>query len=99
MKERKQKNKPNENPEHHDLTDPIPLEELKENANDEKHKHDQRDNSQRRFDYQDDPEAVELQKLIAEKGTSGVLQDICGIQPHEPLHGIVLIWRLLSHHP
>ncbi|AWM42976.1 mannitol-1-phosphate 5-dehydrogenase [Bacillus velezensis] len=43
-----------------------------------------------RFDYQDDPEAVELQKLIAEKGTSGVLQDICGIQPHEPLHGIVL---------
>ena len=35
MKERKQKNKPNENPEHHDLTDPIPLEELKENANDE----------------------------------------------------------------
>lgn len=43
-----------------------------------------------RFDYQDDPEAVELQKLIAEKGTSRVLQDICGIQPHEPLHGIVL---------
>ena len=43
-----------------------------------------------RFDYKDDPEAVELQKLIAEKGTSAVLQDICGIQPHEPLHGIVL---------
>ncbi|KXZ12616.1 mannitol-1-phosphate 5-dehydrogenase [Bacillus nakamurai] len=43
-----------------------------------------------RFDYKDDPEAAELQKLIAEKGTSGVLQDVCGIQPHEPLHGIVL---------
>ncbi|ASP25080.1 hypothetical protein ACJGE4_02265 [Bacillus velezensis] len=51
MKERKQKNKPNENPEHHDLTDPIPLEELKENANDEKHKHDQRGNSQSERDY------------------------------------------------
>ncbi|QJC87332.1 YczO [Bacillus subtilis] len=35
MTERKQKNKPNENPEHNDLTDPIPNEELKENMNDE----------------------------------------------------------------
>lgn len=35
MAERKQQNKPNENPEHNDLTDPIPNEELKENMNDE----------------------------------------------------------------
>ncbi|WP_437132156.1 hypothetical protein [Bacillus atrophaeus] len=51
MKERKQQNHKNENPEHNDLTDPIPLEELKENANDEKHKRDQREDSQSEQDY------------------------------------------------
>ncbi|MGG5774148.1 hypothetical protein ACLE91_05355 [Bacillus subtilis] len=51
MTEKKQQNKPNENPEHNDLTDPIPNEELKENMNDEKHKCQQRDNSQSERDY------------------------------------------------
>ncbi|WP_406589624.1 hypothetical protein [Bacillus atrophaeus] len=51
MKERKQQNHKNENPEHNDLTDPIPLEELKENAHDEKHKRDQREDSQSEQDY------------------------------------------------
>lgn len=48
---KKQQNKPNENPEHNDLTDTIPNEELKENMNDEKHKRQQRDNSQSERDY------------------------------------------------
>ncbi|MED3626880.1 hypothetical protein ACTOTM_23070 [Bacillus subtilis] len=51
MTEKKQQNKPNENPEHNDLTDTIPNEELKENMNDEKHKRQQRDNSQSERDY------------------------------------------------
>ncbi|WP_343311391.1 mannitol-1-phosphate 5-dehydrogenase [Bacillus atrophaeus] len=43
-----------------------------------------------RFDFSGDPEAVELQALIAEKGYSGTLQEVCGIQPDEQLHAIVL---------
>lgn len=43
-----------------------------------------------RFDFTGDPEAVELQALIEEKGYSGVLQEVCGIQSHEPLHAIIL---------
>lgn len=43
-----------------------------------------------RFDFSGDPEAVELQALIAEKGYSGALQEVCGIQTDEQLHAIVL---------
>lgn len=43
-----------------------------------------------RFDFAGDPEAVELQALIAEKGYSGVLHEVCGIPSHEPLHATVL---------
>ncbi|MEC1996185.1 hypothetical protein, partial [Bacillus subtilis] len=42
---------PTEPPQPPAVTDPIPNEELKENMNDEKHKRQQRDNSQSERDY------------------------------------------------
>ncbi|MED2942552.1 mannitol-1-phosphate 5-dehydrogenase [Bacillus swezeyi] len=42
------------------------------------------------FDHADDPEAVQLQSMIDEKGYEGVLHEVCGLQANDPLFSLVL---------
>jgi len=43
-----------------------------------------------RFDHPDDPVAHELQARLRDRGIEGVLADVCGLSPDEPLFGIVV---------
>ena len=42
------------------------------------------------FDCADDPEAVQLQSMIAEKGYAGVLRDVCGLEEDHSLFKLVI---------
>jgi len=42
------------------------------------------------FDCADDPEAVQLQSMIAEKGYEGVLRDVCGLKEDHSLFKLVI---------
>ncbi|MDE1376779.1 mannitol-1-phosphate 5-dehydrogenase, partial [Bacillus licheniformis] len=42
------------------------------------------------FDCAVDPEAVELQSMIAEKGYEGVLRDVCGLKEDHSLFKLVI---------
>ncbi|KKB74323.1 MULTISPECIES: mannitol-1-phosphate 5-dehydrogenase [Bacillus] len=42
------------------------------------------------FDFADDPEAVQLQSMIREKGYRGVLGEVCGLAAEDPLVPLIL---------
>jgi mannitol-1-phosphate 5-dehydrogenase len=42
------------------------------------------------YDWSEDPQAVQVRKLKAEKGVEGVLREICGLEPGEELYRLIL---------